>query len=90
MYMGLGRPRTRALRDRADWQVRPLRCLPAALSQFQALDADGNGVIDKREFASILNMDPDCERTTYMFNALDVDRNGQVSVRALSASVCTR
>ena len=50
-----------------------------ALSQFQAFDVDGNGVIDKREFAGILKMDPDCDKTTYMFNALDVDRNGHLN-----------
>jgi hypothetical protein len=52
-----------------------------ALSQFQALDADGDGVIDKREFAGILKMDPDCDETAYMFNALDVDRNGQLNYK---------
>lgn len=52
-----------------------------ALSQFQALDADGNGVIDKREFAGILKMDPDSDETSYMFNALDVDRNGQLNYK---------
>ena len=52
-----------------------------ALSQFQALDKDGNGVIDRGEFAAIFGLDPKCEKTSYMFNALDVDRNGQLNYK---------
>jgi len=54
---------------------------PAALSQFQALDKDGNGFIDVEEFSAILNLEPDSERAKYVFNALDVDRNGQLSYK---------
>ena len=53
----------------------------SALTQFQALDKDGNGVIDQKEFAGIFKLDPDCEKTTYMFNALDVNRDGQLNYK---------
>ena len=52
-----------------------------ALTQFQSLDKDGNGVIDKAEFAQIFKLDPEDRKTTYMFNALDVDRNGQLNYK---------
>ena len=52
-----------------------------ALTQFQGLDKDGNGVIDKAEFAQIFKLDPEDLKTTYMFNALDVDRNGQLNYK---------
>jgi len=60
----------------------------SALSRFQALDKNGDGLIDKQEFAQIFNLDPDCDKTTYMFNALDVDRNGQLNYKVRQTSVC--
>jgi Ca2+-binding EF-hand superfamily protein len=42
---------------------------------------DGNGVISKKEFADIVNLDPDCEKATYMFNSLDVNRDGQLNYK---------
>ena len=52
-----------------------------ALTHFQKLDKDGNGVIEKDELAHILKIDPDNQITAYLFNALDVDRNGQLNYK---------
>ena len=44
--------------------------MQAALSKFLALDTDGNGYIDKKEFASIFKLNAQCATTTHMFDSI--------------------
>lgn len=52
-----------------------------ALNKFKALDTDGNGVIDKNEFAKGFGMKSDGGKMKMMFDAVDVDKNGGISYK---------
>ena len=44
--------------------------MQAALSKFLALDTDGNGYIDKKEFSQVFKLNAQCATTTHMFDSI--------------------
>jgi Ca2+-binding EF-hand superfamily protein len=48
---------------------------------FRAIDADGNGVLDKKEFQAFLRAAGSPDSARYLFNIIDADGNGTISLQ---------
>jgi Ca2+-binding EF-hand superfamily protein len=54
---------------------------PTFIQQFHAIDRDGNGQLDKAEFRAFLKASGAPDGTRYLFDIIDVDHSGTISLQ---------